>query len=141
MERSEKYHPSLFSKEQMHNNEQEAEIIIPQSTIYDTPIQTQNSPQTKHVVIFGFSGVTKKLIKEQIMLHGENVRLEEGKNYFKIWSEDTLLLDTLLSFNHKMENGEIIGAYRQNFGIVSDDDIYKKKRGIFDVIYEYLFGQ
>lgn len=140
MNKNDKYLPSLFSREQENYNETEKEPVIPQTTLYDTPVQIQPNLVKKHVVLFGFSPSNKKYILEQISKES-SFKKEEGKNYIKIWSDDISFLDSLLKYNHKEINGEIIGVYRQNFGAVEDGDIYYKKKGVFSVIYEYLFGK
>ncbi len=140
MDKSGKYLPSLFSREQEIMNEPEKEPVIPQTTLYDTPVQTQATLVKKHVVLFGFSPSNKKSVLDAIPKPTEDFRKEEGKNYIKIWSEDITFLNKVLELNYKIINGEIIGVYRQNFGPIDDSKIYEKKKGIFTIIYEYLFG-
>lgn len=141
MDKSEKYHPSLFSREQETPIEVETEPVIPQATLYDTPVQTQHAPAKKHVVLFGFTPANKANVLEQISKIMGSYRKEEGKNYIKIWASDSSSLDEILKLNHTAINGEIIGVYRQNFGVIDDESIYVKKKGIFRMAYEYLFGQ
>lgn len=140
MENSEKYHPILFSKDQEATYETKKEVIIPQATLYETPIQTHNVPAKKHLVIFGFSSSNKKYVMDHIYRLVNNFKKEEGKNYIKIWSDDMSSLDEVLKLNHKLMNGEIIGVYKQNYGIIEDNDIYVRKPGIFRIFFEYLFG-
>lgn len=141
MHRLDKYHPSLFSREQEASVGLENELVIPQNTLYDTPIQTQHTPPKKHVTLFGYTPSNKKNVLEQVSKLVGAFRKEEGKNYIKIWTEDASSLDAVLKLNHKMIGGEIIGVYRQNFGAVEDCDIYVKKKGIFRMVFEYLFGE
>ena len=37
-------------------------------------------------------------------------------------------------------NGEIVGAFRKNFGIIENEEIFEKKRGLFEKFWIYLFG-
>lgn len=141
MDRPDKYHPSLFSREQDASVRFESELVIPQSTLYDAPVQTQHTPPKKHVVLFGYTPSNKKNVLDQVSKLVGTFKKEEGKNYIKIWSEDASSLDAVLKLNHKMINGEIIGVYRQNFGAVEDSDIYAKKKGILRIVFEYLFGE
>lgn len=141
MDKSDKYHPSLFSREQEIMVETNHETVIPQNSLYDTPIQTQTIPVKKHLVIFGFSSSNKKAILEKLQKLCDNFKKEEGKNYIKVWANDMSSLDDILKLNHKTINGEIIGVYRQNYGVVEDKDIYKKRKGIFQIVSEYLFGE
>lgn len=141
MEKSDKYHPSLFSREQEVSLDSKQEAVIPQTTLYDMPIQTNSTPAKKHLIVFGFSSSNKKNVLEQIQKLTDNFRKEEGKNYVKIWADDMSSLDDILKYNHKMINGEIIGVYRQNYGVIEDNDIYLKKKGVFKLALEYLFGE
>jgi len=141
MEKSDKYHPSLFSREQEVSLDSKQEAVIPQTTLYDMPIQTNSTPAKKHLIVFGFSSSNKKNVLEQIQKLTDNFRKEEGKNYVKIWADDMSSLDDILKYNHKMINGEIIGVYRQNYGVIEDSDIYLKKKGVFKLALEYLFGE
>lgn len=141
MDRLDKYHPSLFSRGQEGSTGPESELVIPQSTLYDIPVQTQHTPPKRHIVLFGYTPSNKKNVLDQVIKLAGAFRKEEGKNYIKIWSEDTSCLDAILKLNHKMINGEVIGVYRQNFGVVEDSDIYAKKKGIIRMIFEYFFGE
>lgn len=141
MNKPEKYHPSLFSKNEESVFSETQELVIPQNTLYDIPIQTQQTPMRRHVTIFGFSQSNRQNVIDQIEKCTKISRKEEGKNYINVWAEDTSSLDSLLKLNHKSINGEIIGAYRKNFGAVDDSDIYVKKKGLIRKIYEYLFGE
>lgn len=141
MNKTEKYHPALFSRNEEPYTAEIQEPVIPQSTLYDTPIQTQHTPLKKHVTIFGFSQQNRQAILEQIEKATKIFRKEEGKNYINIWTDDVSSLDALLKLNHKMINGEIIGAYRKSYGPVDNENIYLKKKGLFRKIYEYLFGE
>lgn len=141
MDRFDKYHPSLFSREQEGPAGPESELVIPQSTLYDIPVQTQHTPPKRHIVLFGYTPSNKKNVLDQVAKLADAFKKEEGKNYIKIWTEDASSLDAILRLNHKMINGEIIGVYRQNFGVVEDNGIYAKKKGIVKMIFEYLFGE
>lgn len=141
MSKNDKFLPSLFSREQVGTSEPEKEQVIPQTTLYDTPVKIQPNLIKKHVVLFGFSPANKKAVIDLISKEQSGFRKEEGKNYLKIYSDDIIFLDSLLKLNYKEINGEIIGAYRKNFGVVEDEEIYYKKRGIFTIVYEYLFGK
>ncbi|KAM0679856.1 hypothetical protein GINT2_002028 [Glugoides intestinalis] len=141
MGKQDKYHPSLFAKASETTLNEQQEPVIPQSTLYDIPIQSQTAPIKKHVIIFGFSQQNRQSILEQIEKTTKLFRKEEGKNYIIVWSEDNASLDALLKFNHKIVNGEIIGAYRKSFGAVDDPNIYLKKKGLFNKVYEYFFGE
>lgn len=141
MNKQEKYHPSLFDKSQEFVTVESQEPVIPQSTLYDIPIQTQHTPMKKHVTVFGFSQQNRQNILEQIEKTTKIFRKEEGKNYINVWTDDMASLDALLKLNHKMINGEIVGAYRKSYGAVDDEDIYVKKKGVFRKVYEYFFGE
>lgn len=141
MNKQEKYHPALFGRSQELQSTEAQEPVIPQGTLYDTPIQAQHTPLKRHVTVFGFSQQNRQAILEQIEKATKVFRKEEGKNYINVWCDDTSSLEGLLKLNQKMINGEIIGVYRKGYGAVDDEDIYVKKKGIFRKIYEYLFGE
>lgn len=141
MNRSEKYHPSLFDRTEENIAIERHEPVIPQNTLYDVPIQTQHVPLKKHVTIFGFSQQNRPNILEQIEKTTKIFRKEEGKNYISVWTDDISSLENLLKLNHKIINGEIIGAYRKGYGAVDSEDIYYKKKGMLKKIYEYFFGE
>jgi hypothetical protein len=142
MERQDKYHPSLFERNNDHLIvEEENPFVIPQNTLYDAPIQTQHIPMRRHVTVFGFSQQNRVNILEQIERCVKVYRKEEGKNWINIWNDDISSLDALLKLNHKIINGELIGVYRKSFGVVEDPDIYIKKKGILKKVYEYFLGQ
>lgn len=141
MNKQDNYHPSLFKRTEEYVCQEEQEPVIPQSTLYDAPVQTQHAPTRKHVTVFGFSQQNRQHVLDQIEKVVKNYRKEEGKNYINIWTDDSSTLDTLLKFNHKNINGEIIGAYRRSFGAIDDSNIYVKKKGIFHKVYEYFFGE
>ena len=141
MESKDKFHPSLFKTSTEFIYEEEKEPVIPQNTLYDALVQTQNTPRKRHVTIFGFTQQNRENVIEQIERSTKMYRKEEGKNWISVWSDDVSSLDSILKLNHKMINGEMIGVYRNSFGIVEDSDIYLKKKGIFKKIYEYFLGE
>jgi hypothetical protein len=141
MNKTEKYHPSLFEKAQETITVENNEPVIPQSTLYDTPIQMHHMPMKKHVTIFGYSQQNRENILEQVAKITKVFRKEEGKNYMNVWADDISSLDALLKMNHKIMNGEMIGVYRRGYGVVDGEDIYYKKKGVFKKVYEYFFGE
>lgn len=141
MDKSEKYHPSLFGAKQVEVEDKEDEPVIPQNTLYETPITTHQTPLKRHITIFGFSHHNREHILGLVKKCAKIYRKEEGKNWISIWSEDAASLDKILKYNHKVINGEYIGVFRKNFGAVNDSEIYVKKKGILTKVYEYLFGE
>ncbi len=138
---TEEYYPSLFESRQIEDEKPEQDGIIPQTTLYDMPLRSQRTPIQKHMTIFGFSSQNRENVLEEIKKIVNIDKKEEGKNYINIWGEDSCELEKLLKLNHKIINGEIIGVYRNNFGIINDPNIYLKRKGLFQIIKEYLFGE
>lgn len=137
---TEKYYPSLFSHSENELDETENKMIIPQTTLYDMPLQPQNSPLQKYMTVFGFSQQNRQSVLQEISSIITIKKKEEGRNYINVWAENTAELESLLKLNHKIINGEILGVYRNNFGIVSNNNIYAKRKGILKILKEYLFG-
>lgn len=138
---TEQFYQSLFNRDKTEDFEPDTDAIIPQTTLYDMPIRPQRTPTEKHVTVFGFSQSNRTNILAEVSKLVEIVKKEEGRNYVKIWAEDSLELEKVLKLNHKVINGEIVGVYRNNFGIINSNDIYVKKKGLFQIIKEYLFGE
>lgn len=138
---SDKYYPALFNRDSQVEKKTEDENIIPQTTLYDMPLQSQHVPAQKHVTVFGFSQQNRQNVIAAIKKSVKIEKKEEGKNYISIWTEDPADLEKILNLNHKVINGEILGAFRKNFGVIKDTGIYLKKKGIFRKIREYFFGE
>lgn len=139
--KTEQYYPSLFNRPEEEQQEAEGGQVIPQNTLYDMPLQSQHTPCQKHITVFGFSPQNRQNVLAQIRKIVTIERKEEGKNYINVWAEDPSQLDNLLKFNYKTINGELIGVFRKNFGVVQDGDIYAKKKGLFRIIKEYFLGE
>lgn len=139
--KTEKYHTSLFSRQTETFDDTKQTPIIPQTSLYDTPIQYQMESKQKYVTVFGFTQQNREAVLDRIRKTAIIEKKEEGRNYIDVWAEDPSKLDDLLKLNYKVINGEIIGVFRRNFGAIEDEEIYVKKKGILKIISEYLFGE
>lgn len=135
------YYPALFSRPEVEHVSQESGQVIPQNTLYDMPLQSHQMPSQRHVTVFGFSHDNRVNVLGRIRKIVAVKKKEEGRNYINIWTEDSAELDKLFALNHQMIEGEIVGVFRKNFGVAHTGDIYPRKKGVFRLIKEYLFGE
>ncbi|KAI5181292.1 hypothetical protein PAEPH01_2799 [Pancytospora epiphaga] len=135
------YYPALFSRPEIEHEVQESGQVIPQNTLYDMPLQSRQVPGQRHVTVFGFSHENRANVLSRIRKMVAIKKKEEGRNYMNVWADDPAELDGLLVLNHQLIEGEIIGVFRKNFGLTQTGDIYQRRKGIFRIIKEYLFGE
>ncbi len=129
----------LFDREtENHNDTNNSHFEIPQNTLEETTIAVQHKHQTKHVTLFGYSILNKKNMFNKISQMVKIVKFEEGKNYMNIWCENLNELEDLVKLNQTEINGELIGVFRRNFGVITDDSIYQKEDGIMRRILKYF---
>ncbi|KAI4290962.1 hypothetical protein PAPHI01_0236 [Pancytospora philotis] len=138
---SPQYYPALFSKSETEEAKQETEHVIPQTTLYDQPLEAHHTPCERHITIFGFSPQNKLSVLAEIKRLASVRKKEEGRNYVSVWAKDPSDLERLMKLNHQVIGGEIIGVFRRNFGAVQSADIYMKKKSVLTVIKEYFFGE
>ncbi|ORD97628.1 hypothetical protein A0H76_287 [Hepatospora eriocheir] len=134
------YHPGLFDKEDKSQIGlgRDENLSIPQNSLYESTVIPQHKFETRHVTVFGFSLQNRTNIIEKINHMVNATRVEEGKNYLSIWCDDISELEELIKLNQTIHNGEIIGAFRVNFGTTKNDSIYAKRsflRSLFDKIF------
>lgn len=135
------YYQSLFSRPESEAEPTKKGSSIPQGTLYDVPVQPQLAPKSRHMTVFGFSPQNREHVLSRIQELVQIDRKEEGKNYVSIWTDDPLELEKVMKLNYEVINGEMIGVLRRNCGVIDDEDVYAKKKGVFQIISEYLFGK
>lgn len=140
-QKTDQYYPTLFNRPEEEQTELDSSCVIPQNTLYDMPLQSQHMPCQKHITVFGFSQQNRANVLSQIRKTVTIEKKEEGKNYINVWTEDPSDLEKLLKLNYKTIEGEIIGVFRRNFGVIQDGNIYMKRKGLFRIISEYFFGE
>ncbi|KAL6121609.1 hypothetical protein NUSPORA_01456 [Nucleospora cyclopteri] len=135
------YMPDLFSRAQSVTNTTHNKQIIPQNTYYDASVCVQHVLETRHVTVFGYSQQNRLEVLNKIKNIAKVQRIEEGKNFLSIWCEDVQELEKIVKLNHQKIQGELIGVFRQNFGVIDKPDIYAKKTSLLQKISNYLFGE
>jgi hypothetical protein len=140
-----KYHPSLFKRARKTEELPEVsfetkQAQIPQNTLYEEPLLSQRKPSKKFVTVYGFSPENLGAVMERVKACGNITEVEHGKNWINILYESEECMMRCLRLNACMVEDEIIGAFRQSGGVLENADIFVRKKGIFTVIMEYLFG-
>lgn len=134
------YMPNLFNRSEEVHSTIENKEVIPQNTYYDLGMAVQHTVEKRHVCVFGVSSGNRKDVVTKIKSMVNARRIEEGPNYLNVFCDEMEDLEKLVTLNLSKINGEIIGVYRKNCGIVQNSDIYAPRKGIFTQIREYLFG-
>ncbi|EDQ31234.1 ATP-dependent 26S proteasome regulatory subunit [Enterocytozoon bieneusi H348] len=134
------YMPSLFGRTEHVKTYTDNKQSIPQNTYYDTPMSVEHIPVSRHIVIFGFTPSNRIEVINKVKSIVSIQRIEDGKNYISVWCEELEDLEKLIKLNYQKINGEIVGAFRKNFGIIENEEIFEKKRGLFEKFWIYLFG-
>lgn len=139
------YHPQVFKRAE---HKQEEETIkptktsnIPENTLYEEPLLVQKKPNKKYLTVFGFSpsnldNVIKK-IKETLQFD----HVEYGKNWVNVMIQNEKDACKLLKLNTCFINGEIIGVFRESYGVIEDKDVFLRKKGLFSKVLGYFFGE
>ena len=135
------FYPNLFAREGSGREPTKDAYVLPQNTLYDAPLQPQHTPQQKHMTVFGFSAQNRQNVLMEVKKLVSVEKKEDGKNYLNIWADDPAELDRVSSLNHRVVNGEIIGVIRRNFGAIKNEGVYASRKGIFQIIKEYFFGE
>ena len=134
------YVPNLFNRNDEVPMEYGGTQVIPQNTYYDTGMAMQHSVEARHVCVFGITSSNRKDVVAKIKRTAAVKRIENGPNYVNVFCDEVEDLERLVALNLSKVNGEIIGVYRKNFGLVQKTEIYENRKGIFTSIKEYLFG-
>ena len=132
--------PSLFNRNEEVRDTTYKKQVIPQNTYYDMGVAAQHNPETRHVCVFGISNRIRAEVIVKIRSMANVQRLEEGPNYINVYCDDIEDLEKLVNLNLSKINGEIIGVYRKNFGLVKSVDVYAKQKGLLERLKEYFFG-
>jgi hypothetical protein len=140
-----KYHPSLFRRTRKTEEPPEVsfetkQTQIPQNTLYEEPLLSQRRPSKKFVTVYGFSPDNLGAVMERARACGSIAEVEYGKNWVNVLYDTDEGMMKCLRLNTCMVEDEIIGAFRQNGGVLENRDIFVRKKGIFTVMMEYLFG-
>lgn len=139
------YYPSLFDRkkakleEKEDAEEKEHEVShIELKTLYEEATVPQKLGKKNFITVFGTNNI--ELLEEKVRSLGEVREVEYGRNYINVIYDSEESSTKLLGLNRKMLNGEILGAYRQQTVVRSDEDIFLKKKGLFSKIFDYFFG-
>ncbi|KAI5151409.1 hypothetical protein ENBRE01_2119 [Enteropsectra breve] len=137
---SETYHPNLFSRESEERSRETIGEVVPQNTLHDIIGDGVERPKKIYATVFGYSFGNRDEVIKQMRGRASIARIEYGRNYMDVWVEDTMQLDRLVAMDRQKVNGEIIGVFKNNFGANYDADVYASRKGVFSMIYEYVFG-
>ncbi|KAF9763278.1 hypothetical protein NGRA_1373 [Nosema granulosis] len=139
------YHPRVFKRAEQKVEEQSTQskksINIPENTLYEEPLLVQNKPSKKYITVFGFSSsnIDNVILKIKQTLQFDHI--EYGKNWINVMIQNEDDASKLLKLNTCYVNGEIIGVFRESYGVIEDKDIFLKKKGVFSKLFTYLFGE
>lgn len=139
------YHPRVFKRAEHREEEQNAQskrvVNIPENTLYEEPLLVQKKPSKKYITVFGFSSSNLENVIFKIKQTLQFDHIEYGKNWINVMIQNEDDASKLLKLNTCYVNGEIVGVFRESYGVIEDKDIFLKKKGIFSKILTYLFGE
>ncbi|EOB14499.1 hypothetical protein NBO_27g0054 [Nosema bombycis CQ1] len=139
------YHPRVFKRteqKQEENNVQSKNTVnIPENTLYEEPLLVQRKPNKKYITVFGFSGPNLENVINKIKQTVQFDHVEYGKNWINVMIQNEEDASKLLKLNTCYVNGEVIGVFRESYGVIDDRDIFLKKKGVFSKLLTYLFGE
>ncbi|KAL0265910.1 UNVERIFIED_CONTAM: hypothetical protein PYX00_011627 [Menopon gallinae] len=140
------YYPSLFDRKKGKVEEVESikeyrpvEHRKELRTLYDEATIPQKLGRRSFVTIFGSSNL--EMLEEKVRSLGEVRDIEYGRNYLNVVYDSEESNRSLLSLNRQVVNGEILGVYRQQLVVNSEDNsIFIRNKSMFSRVVEYFFG-
>lgn len=139
------YYPSLFDRKKSKVEEKEdikerehephrTEL----KTLYEEATVPQKLGRRNFITVFGTSNI--EALEEKVRSMGDVKDIEYGRNYLNVMYDSEESSRRLLGLNRQVFNGEILGVYRQEAVVTSEQDVFVKKKGGFSRVLEYFFG-
>jgi hypothetical protein len=139
------YYPSLFDRKK--NKVEEKEDVKEREhepyktelkTLYEEATVPQKLGRKNFITIFGTTNI--EALEEKVRSMGEVKDIEYGRNYLNVTYDSEESSRKLLGLNRQVLDGEIVGVYRQEAVVSSEQDVFVKKKGGFSKLLEYFFG-